>query len=187
MQIVNDEVVSRGPDHSAIKHLYEQDPEKWEVFWNRPADRISDWIPCSHPREIDIGWHAFNQFKLVRCKPPGAEHDPNGLDPHAPGAKLDAGKTRVELVLGGFARALMAVAEVGTYGANKYTDDGWVQVADGVNRYRDAAGRHRLFQQMGEEYDPDTNMLHLAHQAWNVLATLELTLREKNNAQRSDS
>lgn len=115
------------------------------------------------------------------------EQDPYGLDPHSPGAKLDAGKTRVELVLGGFARALMSVAEVGTYGAQKYTSHGWMKVEDGVNRYSDAAGRHRLYQQMGEEYDPDTGLLHLAHQAWNVLATLELTLREKNDAKRSDS
>lgn len=49
------------------------------------------------------------------------ERDPNGIDPHKPGAKLDAGKERVGLMLSGFARALLRVAAVTTYGANKYT------------------------------------------------------------------
>ena len=55
-----------------------------------------------------------------------AELDPNGKDPHAPGAKLDQGKIRMGLVMGGFARALLAVGEVGTFGANKYSDNGWM-------------------------------------------------------------
>ena len=46
------------------------------------------------------------------------EKDPLGLDPHAPGAKLDAGKPKVGLMLSGFARALLKVAEVTTYGAS---------------------------------------------------------------------
>lgn len=33
------------------------------------------------------------------------ELDPHGTPPNEPGAKLDAGKTRAGLVLGGFARA----------------------------------------------------------------------------------
>lgn len=108
------------------------------------------------------------------------ELDPLGKDQHEPGAKLDAGKTRVDLVLGGFARALGAVADVGTYGANKYTDNGWMEVPDGINRYEDAAGRHYLYRKAGEERDPDTQLLHLAHQAWNILAVLELQLRKED-------
>ena len=52
------------------------------------------------------------------------EQDPNGKDPHQPGAKLDAGKDRVWLCIGGFARALTAVSEVTTKGALKYTPNG---------------------------------------------------------------
>ena len=37
----------------------------------------------------------------------GPEQDPNGKSPHELGAKLDAGKIRPGLVLGGFARALL--------------------------------------------------------------------------------
>jgi len=47
-------------------------------------------------------------------------------------------------VLGDFGRALLAVAEVGTFGADKYTRGGWVSVPDGVDRYTDALYRHLL-------------------------------------------
>lgn len=108
------------------------------------------------------------------------EHDPNGLDAHAPGAKLDAGKIRPALVLGSFARALWKVSEVGTYGARKYSDNGWLSVDNGISRYSDAELRHMLREWMGEERDPDTDIEHAAHHAWNALARLELLLREKD-------
>ncbi len=56
-----------------------------------------------------------------------AEADPDGKDPHEIGSKLDAGKPRMSLVLGGFARALMEVVKVGTDGAIKYTENGWME------------------------------------------------------------
>lgn len=105
------------------------------------------------------------------------EFDPSGLDAHSPGAKLDAGKNRLSLVLGGFPRALQAVGRVGTYGANKYTDNGWMSVERGVERYSDALLRHYFSEAAGERCDKDTDMLHAAHAAWNALARLELMLR----------
>lgn len=105
------------------------------------------------------------------------EKDPHGYDAHAPGAKLDAGKLLADLVLGDFAHALEAVIEVGTVGARKYTESGWVSVPDGIRRYGNARQRHYLKRKKGELIDPDTQCLHLAQEAWNVLAELELTLR----------
>ena len=107
------------------------------------------------------------------------ESDPNGIGQHAPGAKLDAGKVRVGLVLFGFARALEQVARVGTYGAEHYSDNGWMQVPDGVRRYTDAMLRHLLAEAMGERIDPATGLPHAAHGAWNALARLDLMLRER--------
>jgi Domain of unknown function (DUF5664) len=106
------------------------------------------------------------------------ELDPNGLSAHTPGAKLDANKLRMGLVLQGFARALAEVSAVGTYGANKYTDNGWVSVPKGVERYTDALYRHLL---ATEDCDPESELLHAAHAAWNALARLELILRDKQN------
>lgn len=105
------------------------------------------------------------------------EIDPHGLDQHAPGAKLDAGKCRAGLVINGFARALKAVADVGTYGANKYSDNGWMEVQDGQQRYTDAMYRHLLAEAQGELCDVDTGLLHAAHAAWNALARLDLMIR----------
>jgi hypothetical protein len=106
------------------------------------------------------------------------EQDPTGLNPHTPGAKLDAGKTRLGLVLGGFARALEQVGRVGTMGAQKYTDEGWVSVPGGIDRYTDAMYRHLLKESMGVHFDPSTDLLHAAHTAWNALARLDLMIRE---------
>ena len=110
------------------------------------------------------------------------ETDPTGRSAHEPGAKLDAGKLRPDLVFSAFAPALKAVAEVGTFGAAKYSDNGWLEVPDGINRYRDAAARHKLKHDLGEVHDPDSGLLHLAHHAWNVLAslTLYIEMRERH-------
>lgn len=106
------------------------------------------------------------------------EHDPFGTPANAPGAKLDAGKNRMGLVMRGFARALYEVGSVATIGAEKYTVDGWMQVPNGIERYTDAMYRHLLAESMGDSQDADTDLLHAAHAAWNALARLELMLRE---------
>lgn len=106
------------------------------------------------------------------------EKDPHGIGQHQPGAKLDDGKNRLGLVLGEFARALKAVGQVGTFGAKKYTDGGWVSVAHGRARYTDALLRHLLDEAAGDHFDPQTGLSHAAHAAWNALARLDLMLRE---------
>lgn len=106
------------------------------------------------------------------------ESDPYGTPPNQPGAKLDNGKLRLGLVLGSFAHALLAVGAVGTYGAAKYTDNGWVEVPNGIERYTDALYRHLLAEATGEAIDPKSGLLHSAHVAWNALAVLELKLRK---------
>jgi hypothetical protein len=107
------------------------------------------------------------------------EVDPSGISAHEAGAKLDAGKVRPSLILGAMPLAILAVAEVGTYGATKYSDGGWQHVPRGIERYTDAMYRHLLKEASGEDEDSDTEMLHAAHTAWNALARLELIIREK--------
>ncbi len=142
-------------------HAYIDTGKIWESGREHSNDLIADHI----------------EFSAV-------EADPNGLHPNSPGAKLDAGKVRPSLVLGGFARALWEISKVGTYGATKYTDNGWMEVADGDKRYDDAKMRHWLKEKMGEKCDKDTNLTHLAHEAWNALARLDLHIRETENEQR---
>ncbi len=104
------------------------------------------------------------------------EADPNGLSSDTPGAKLDGGKPDTSLLLM-FGKALIAVAEVGTFGARKYSRGGWQHVADGIPRYTAALLRH-LFKSTYQDRDPDSGLYHLAHAAWNALAILELTIRK---------
>jgi hypothetical protein len=115
------------------------------------------------------------------------EKDPNGKNANEPGAKLDAGKTRLGLVLLGFARALQAVGEVGTFGARKYTDDGWVEVENGQARYTDALLRHLMSESRGEKLDPDSGLRHAAQVAWNALARLDIEIRQEERPHVQES
>ena len=106
------------------------------------------------------------------------ESDPNGKSQHEPGAKMDAGKNRLGLVFNGFSLALQAVGAVGTYGANKYTKEGWKAVPGAKERYTDALLRHLFKEFNGEALDQDSGLSHAAHLAWNALARLEFILEE---------
>lgn len=112
------------------------------------------------------------------------ERDPHGKNPSDPGAKLDDGKRRADLLLG-FSRALEAVADVLTHGAAKYSPGGWRYVPDGVDRYTAAMIRHLLAEGRGEEVDADSGLLHAAQVAWNALARLELALSSKQQPQQN--
>lgn len=107
------------------------------------------------------------------------ENDPTGRGPHDIGAKCDAGKPLPALVLGGLALGISEVVDVGTYGARKYTPNGWLSVPNGPERYMEALWRHLLAHMRGEIIDPDSGQRHMAHVAWNALAYLTLTFRKK--------
>jgi hypothetical protein len=103
----------------------------------------------------------------------------------AKGVKHDAGKVRPSLVIGGFSQALLAVADVATFGARKYTADGWRTVPDAIQRYTDAKDRHRLAGEV-EEADPESGLAHAAHEAWNALAVLELRIAARKAMPKND-
>lgn len=90
------------------------------------------------------------------------------------GAKFDSGKVDMQLVISGFAHALYEVSAVATFGAKKYTRDGWKQVDDAHHRYSAALHRHINAHERGELADPESGLSHLAHAAWNALAILQL-------------
>jgi hypothetical protein len=104
-------------------------------------------------------------------------HKVAALNPHIPGAKLDDAKPDLDLVLSDFGRALIEVGKIGTFGAKKYTEHGWLSVPRGYRRYQSAMLRHHFSKDEDGEYDTESGMLHDAHRAWNALAALELRLR----------
>lgn len=100
-------------------------------------------------------------------------------NPRGAGLKFDGGKPRPGLLMEGMPRALARVADVLTFGANKYQAHSWKQVENGQERYNDAKVRHQLALAAGEVFDRESGIEHLAHEACNVLFLLELALIEK--------
>lgn len=76
------------------------------------------------------------------------------------GLKFDKGKLRYDLVP---PHAIKAIADVLTYGADKYAPNSWQTVSDGETRYTAAMMRHFEAYREGEELDPETGKSHLSH------------------------
>lgn len=100
------------------------------------------------------------------------------------------GKVRVELVDDGFPLALREVAKVMTWAqtAKGYKDHDWQNLPDAQVQLAAAASRHRTDQiiqhvvegkPLYECLDDESELVHKAHEAFGVLAQLELMLREK--------
>lgn len=98
------------------------------------------------------------------------------------------GKVRVELVDDGFPLALREVAKVMTWAqtAKGYKDHDWQNLPNAEIALAAAASRHRtdhITQRVvgklaiGQCVDNESSLLHKAHEAFGVLAQLELMLR----------
>lgn len=136
-----------------------------EAVWWYEAEMLA--------RSMCPGYHSLQVVQAPAEAPAEAPvADPYGIPQHELGAKLDAGKTASGLLLD-FSLALDAVAQIGTYGMQKYTRGGWQHVPDGIQRYVDAQWRHMLAK--GE--DEESGFPHEWHAAWCALAALELRLR----------
>lgn len=135
-----------------------------------------------YPPVTPVSLQSNNGFPFVagtgHAQGATGEVDPSGKDAHEAGAKLDAGKVDMAVILASFPRALFAVGSVGQFGAAKYSLDGWLEVAEGVHRYTAADIRHLLKQFIEGPIDTDSKLHHMAHEAWNSLAKLELYCRE---------
>ena len=87
------------------------------------------------------------------------------------GSKHDSGKPLMGAVP---PNALLAVARVLTFGAEKYGRDNWRKVENAETRYLDAALRHINAYQRGELVDPESGESHLAHAVCSLMFMLEL-------------
>jgi hypothetical protein len=88
-------------------------------------------------------------------------------------SKFDSGKVRMDLLP---IRPLKDVAEILTYGADKYGSDNWRE-GKPIAHSRHYAGiqRHLMAYWSGEDLDPETGKSHLAHAACGLLFFLELS------------
>lgn len=93
---------------------------------------------------------------------------------HSTGLKHDSGKPIAGVLFEDFPMALSGVADIATFGANKYERNSWRNVDNAHQRYSDALVRHMLAKGKGEVNDPESGMPHSWHIAWNALALIEL-------------
>lgn len=87
--------------------------------------------------------------------------------------RYDAEKTRYDLVP---PEALEAVARVYTWGAKKYAPRNWEKGMEWGRCYA-ALQRHVQSFWAGYDLDDESNLLHLAHVAWNAMALLQYQLK----------
>ena len=83
------------------------------------------------------------------------------------GKKCDKEKIRMDLIP---LDAMKLIAEIMTFGANKYEANNWKKVE--VDRYHAALLRHLEAWQRGERLDDEWNLTHLAHMACNAIFML---------------
>lgn len=94
------------------------------------------------------------------------KRDPNGIAQNQPGAKNDYGKTRWCLLPW---RVIEGIAKVMTFGAAKYSANGWKAVPDAKDRYFSALMRHWRLMQDGLYLDDESGLPHWAHFCCNAV------------------
>jgi len=90
--------------------------------------------------------------------------------------KADAGKPRPTLLETGCTKALMVVQCTLDYGEIKYEAHSWKNVPNAMQRYDDAARRHRIQRDLGVTNDAESGLAHLAHEIICNLFLLEMMI-----------
>lgn len=97
--------------------------------------------------------------------------------PITTGMKFDTGKLQYSLIPPETTKAL---AEVLTFGAQKYAPNNWQLVDNGKTRYLDALYRHLEAFRSGEITDPESGLHHLSHALTNIAFLHYLHTKEPN-------
>lgn len=97
------------------------------------------------------------------------------------GKKYDGGKPRMDLLP---PNAIMEVAKVLAFGAEKYAPENWRKLEDLQNRYTGASLRHVFAHMDKERLDKETHLSHLAHAICCLLFKLEIELEETREEER---
>ena len=91
------------------------------------------------------------------------------------GIKYDSEKPKMNLLP---PKAIVEVAKVLTFGAEKYDAENWRKLDDLQNRYTAGALRHIFAHMDGEKLDPETGLSHMAHALCCLLFKLEIELQD---------
>lgn len=98
------------------------------------------------------------------------------------GVKYDGEKPRMHLLP---PKAIIEVAKVLTFGANKYDEENWKKLEDLQSRYTSGALRHIFAHMDGEDLDSESNLYHVAHAICCLLFKLEIELEQKDKKEGS--
>ena len=91
------------------------------------------------------------------------------------GIKYDSEKPKMNLLP---PKAIVEVAKVLTFGAEKYDAENWRKLDDLQNRYTAGALRHIFAHMDGERLDTETGLSHMAHAQCCLLFKLEIELED---------
>ena len=154
---------SKAPE--GVTHYFVSDDGRCLFYhWEGRALRYFDGVGPA-------GWRTSSRDVLTLTPIPTFEPFVSVEDAPTIGSKHDSGKPLMGAVP---PNALLAVARVLTFGAEKYGRDNWRQVENAETRYLDAALRHINAYQRGEAADPESGESHLAHAVCSLMFMLEL-------------
>ena len=158
--------VSKAPDGAT--HYWPRRGDSEGLWYADRGDHLEVWDGCQWaPSSNRIGDRIHRSMKPIPTFEPfvSVEDAPNA------GSKHDSGKPLMGAVP---PNALLAVAKVLTFGAEKYGRDNWRQVENAETRYLDAALRHINAYQRGEAVDQESGESHLAHAVCSLMFMLEM-------------
>jgi hypothetical protein len=154
--------------------------------------RLKDFGDCNQSSNFrnDNGKEGFmvaDEVELIVAEAPRAVAGEGIARPVLEERKI--GKIAIELFDGGFPNAIMAVAEVMTWAAEHkgYKPHDWKNLPNPEVAFDAAGSRHRVKHNIQRAaglsicscVDEESELLHKAHEAFNVLAQLELMITGK--------
>lgn len=124
-------------------------------------EKNGEWRESASVRNEQINeWPDESRIDTIGSNGNTGEHYDEVLHVTVPSPKHDQGKARYDLLP---PHALDEMALVLTFGANKYSAEGWRTVENARRRYLAAAGRHWQALLRGETHDSESGLHHAAH------------------------
>lgn len=164
-------------ESNRIKVLSMNPGESPQVTWMREddLDEYLDIHSAYAVKKEDGSYVAYPLESMSVYDDDGDNHVPD--EPATSGVKHDHGKPMVSLVRPEF---ILGVAEVMTFGANKYGRFNYRHGMD-HSRLMDAALRHLMADLAGERLDPESGLPHIMHAASNLNMLHDYRVNELGN------
>lgn len=157
---------SKAPEGAT--HYWPRETGPGHLWYADRGDHLEVWDDLRWATSYNrIGSDIHRKMKPIPTLEPFVSVE----DSPTTGSKHDSGKPLIGAVP---PNALLAVARVLTFGAEKYGRDNWRQVESAETRYLDAALRHINAYQRGEAVDPESGESHLAHAVCSLMFMLEM-------------